>query len=145
MESKTIEVVNNNGKSLAPTNLKVAKTLIKREKAVWIVEGVKLKLLYMKSDFKKLKKEIIKEEGRICYICNKVISKDEPATIDHVYPKSRYGKDTRDNLRCCCKKCNDNKGNKSIVEYLDYIKRNMHTYDYISLSSIARLEKVYSI
>ena len=104
-----VEVLNKRYKKLAPTNLLVARRLVSREKARWIKENEVIMLLKTKKDFKKLKAKIIEEEGRQCYICGKIIPENEYATIDHMYPKCRCGKDTRDNLHCCCKRCNDDK------------------------------------
>lgn len=145
MEEQKILVINRFGKPLAPTNIKTANILVKREKAIWITEGRCLKLLYTKSDFNKLKKKIIYDEGRKCYICGRIIPQDEAATIDHVYPKSKYGKDSRDNLKCCCKRCNDDKANMSIIQYISHIKRNISKYKYINLVSMDELEKRYMI
>lgn len=37
-------------------------------------------------------------------------------TIDHVIPKERGGKDSWDNLVCCCHNCNRKKGNHTIKD-----------------------------
>lgn len=133
---KDIKVFNKRGKELAPTSRVIAKTLVAREKAVWIKEGESLTLLSTKSDFKKLRKRVISEEKRKCYICGETILEDEPATIDHVDPKSRYGKDNRKNLRCCCKRCNDDKGNTGFLEYCNEIFKNKKVYSYINLGHL---------
>lgn len=130
-KEKNIKVFNTKGKELAPTSSLVAITLVAREKATWIEEGVSLTLLYTKSDFKKVKKEVIKEEQRVCYICGNKIPEDEYATIDHVNPKSKRGKDDRANLRCCCKRCNDDKKSMDIFQYIKYMKRHLNRYEYI--------------
>ena len=143
MEVRSIKVLNKKGKELAPTTFKIAKTLVAREKAIWIEEGKSLTLLYTKSDFKKLKKQIIKEEGRKCYICGEIIDSSVPATVDHVYPKSRYGKDSRENLRCCCKRCNDDKGNRSFYQYYCHIKNNIRDYDYINFNNLEKEKEKY--
>lgn len=141
MDTKNIKVFNTREKELAPTSLRIAKTLVARDKAVWIEEGKSLTLLYTKSEFKKLKKQVIEEEGRRCYICGEKIDITEAATIDHVYPKSRYGKDSRDNLRCCCKKCNDDKGNMNFYQYYNHIMANIENYSYIDFENLEK-EKV---
>lgn len=126
-----IDVVDKDYKKLAPTNLMVAKTLVARDKAIWIEYEKKLILLKTKKDFKIIKNKIIQEEGRVCYICKIIIPKEEHATIDHVNPKSRLGKDDRWNLHCCCKRCNDDKGNRTYEEYMDYVKKNICKYKYL--------------
>lgn len=135
---KDIRVFNIKGKELAPTSRVIAKTLIAREKAVWIKEGESLTLLYTKSEFKKLKKAVIRQEKRKCYICGETISEDEPATIDHVDPKSKYGKDDRSNLRCCCKRCNDDKSNISFLAYCKQIFSNKEKYNYVDFKHLEK-------
>lgn len=131
-----INVVNKDYKKLAPTNMLIANTLVAREKAIWIVEGTTLMLLKTKEDFKELKKIIIKEEDRICYICNNKIPKSENATIDHVNPKSKFGTDDRENLHCCCKRCNDDKGNLTYDEYINHVKKNPSKYKYLDIKNL---------
>ena len=85
------------------------------------------------SDKKWIKHKIIKNANRVCYICKTKIPDNEIATVDHVVPKSRDGKaDTYDNMRCCCSRCNNNKGNMLLSEYVDHILENRDNYDYIS-------------
>lgn len=131
-----VNVVNKEYKKLSPTNMLIANTLIAREKAIWIDEGNTLMLFKTKEDFKELKKVIIIEENRICYICKIKIPEEEYATIDHVNPKSKFGKDDRENLHCCCKRCNDDKGNFTYDEYINHIKNNLEKYKYLNLKEI---------
>ena len=37
-------------------------------------------------------------------------------TLDHVYPRSRGGESTWDNLVACCKRCNHRKGSRTPEE-----------------------------
>lgn len=41
-------------------------------------------------------------------------------TIDHVIPRSRGGRDSKDNARCCCDRCNSEKSDMTIREYVIY-------------------------
>lgn len=138
-----VEVVNKNNKRLAPTNIVVATTLIARDKAVWVEENKVIMLLKTKKDFKILKNKIIEEENRICYICNSVIPLDEHATIDHVNPKSKFGKDERENLHCCCKRCNDDKGSRDIEQYYFYVINHIEDYNYLNLNNLYKLKEQY--
>lgn len=140
-----IEVVNKSNKKLAPTNMLVARTLIARDKAIWIKKDKMIMLLQTKKEFKEFKNKIIAEENRICYICNIKIPNDERATIDHVYPKSKYGKDNRENLHCCCKRCNDDKGNMDIEQYYNHIKNNIEKYHYINIDNLYKLKTEYNL
>lgn len=131
-----INVVNKENKKLSPTNMLIANTLIAREKAVWVDEGHTLMLLKTKEEFKELKMLIIKEENRICYICKIKIPEEEHATIDHVNPKSKFGKDDRENLHCCCNRCNNDKGNLTYDEYISHVKDNLEKYEYLNIQGL---------
>lgn len=124
-KKKPVEVVNKYNKELSPTNLFIANLLVFREKAEWIEKGKLLRLLKSQSEWKALKKQVIIEENRICYICGEKIPEGTPASIDHVYPKFNYGKDDRDNLRCCCIRCNEDKENMNISEYYYHVLDNI--------------------
>jgi 5-methylcytosine-specific restriction endonuclease McrA len=54
---------------------------------------------------------VLRRDGSRCAYCSKSAN-----TIDHVQPKSRGGKDTWENLVACCLKCNNAKGDKTLVE-----------------------------
>ncbi|MEE9166903.1 MAG: HNH endonuclease [Candidatus Neomarinimicrobiota bacterium] len=56
------------------------------------------------------RKNILKRDQHQCQYCGR---RSVPMTIDHVIPKERGGKDTWDNLVCCCHVCNRKKGNRS--------------------------------
>lgn len=140
-----VEVINRENKKLAPTNLLVARTLIARDKAIWIKKDKIIMLLQTKKEFKEFKNKIIAEENRICYICNVRIPEDEHATIDHVNPKSKYGKDNRENLHCCCKRCNDDKGNMDIEQYYNHIKAHINKYYYINIDKLYKFKVEYSL
>jgi hypothetical protein len=60
---------------------------------------------------------IIERDKNQCYICNRVLPTDE-LTIDHVVPRLKGGDSTENNLKCCCKDCNQLKGNFSYSEKL---------------------------
>ena len=79
------------------------------------------------------KHNIIAKAKRICYICDTQIPDEEVATIDHIIPKSRDRRaDVYDNMRCCCNRCNNDKGNMTLSEYVSHIIENRDSYDYIS-------------
>lgn len=136
MRNKTIKVYSPRGGELAPTTEKTASKMIARKKAYWVIKGESIKLRYMRYDFEKRKTKVIKEANRVCYICNTVIPENENPTIDHVTPKSKNGADTISNLRCCCKRCNDDKANRDIIEYIDHIKNNIKSYNYIDIKKL---------
>lgn len=50
-----------------------------------------------------------------CQYCGRRFPKSQ-LTIDHVYPRSRGGKTTWDNVVCACQKCNTTKGDRTPQE-----------------------------
>jgi 5-methylcytosine-specific restriction endonuclease McrA len=61
------------------------------------------------------KKKIAGLWGYHCAYCYKPV-KGRDATIDHVIPRARGGKDTWENCVLACRKCNLTKGTKSLEE-----------------------------
>jgi 5-methylcytosine-specific restriction endonuclease McrA len=58
---------------------------------------------------------LLEKWGRCCAYCGK---SDIPLEIEHIHPRSRGGSDRVSNLTLACNKCNTNKGNKPIEEFL---------------------------
>lgn len=54
---------------------------------------------------------IFNRDGWRCYLCHESVNEDN-ATLDHVLPKCRGGRDTNANLKTCCSKCNGGKGSR---------------------------------
>lgn len=61
------------------------------------------------------KKNIWARDNYTCVYTGKRLSKEE-LSVDHVYPKSRGGQDSWDNLVTCNKQLNSDKGNKLLSE-----------------------------
>ena len=111
---------------------KRALKLIKLNRAIKI-DKKSIKLIQTKKDRILKKHNIISESDRICYICNEQILDNEIATIDHVIPKSRIvNADFNDNMKCCCNKCNLDKGNMILSEYINHITFNRFKYNHIN-------------
>jgi 5-methylcytosine-specific restriction endonuclease McrA len=126
-----VQVYDKDGRLLAACTHKRADKLVKRKSAEWI--GYKqIKLLVNKEETRQLRKEVEIESKRICYICGSVIPENIPITLDHVIPKSEGGPDSKSNIRCACKRCNDDKNNRTIQDYVKHISRYRLIYDYIS-------------
>ena len=141
-KEKDITVFDNNGKPLSPCSLIIANRLVKRNSAEWIEPNRSIRLLVNKQLKQKLKKEAIAKDSRICYICGEMIPENKKATVDHVNPKKRYGEDSLDNFRCCCVRCNNDKGDMYIYEYIKIIKKNEGgKYSYVPKKRIAYLEE----
>jgi 5-methylcytosine-specific restriction endonuclease McrA len=72
-------------------------------------------LKYVVLPFKKLKPSrdnIFRRDGFECLYC----TSKKDLTIDHVYPRSRGGDNTWENLGTCCTKCNGKKGDRTPEE-----------------------------
>lgn len=61
------------------------------------------------------RENIFKRDNHKCVYCGE--SKRTLLTLDHVYPKSKGGKDSWENLVTACKSCNGEKGNLLLDEW----------------------------
>lgn len=61
------------------------------------------------------RENIFKRDNYTCQYCGKKLPSSE-LTLDHVYPKSRLGPDTWENIVTCCKECNQYKANRTPKE-----------------------------
>lgn len=61
------------------------------------------------------RQNIYTRDANHCQYCGNVFAVED-LTLDHVFPKSRGGKNTWKNLVTCCKKCNQRKGNRTPEE-----------------------------
>lgn len=61
--------------------------------------------------------EILRRDGRICYLCGKSGLKDSEIHIDHVVPIARGGGHTKENVAVACAGCNIRKGSMMLSEY----------------------------
>lgn len=129
---RTIAVFGPDNKYLSHCTWERALRLLKSGRAVRL-DATTVRLKQTKKERIKKKHDIIAESKRICYICNDRIPDDETATIDHIIPKSRSkGADTYENMRCCCNRCNNDKGNMTLSEYVSYILKHRANYLYIT-------------
>ena len=90
------------------------------ERTAGIVNSTLIHLFNCEVTFKEL---ILKRDGYVCEYCNGFGN-----TIDHVIPISKGGKTTYSNCVCACKKCNEEKGNLSLEEFLNKHKININKY-----------------
>lgn len=56
---------------------------------------------------------LYERDGYSCYKCGKLLTRWD-ATLDHILPVSRGGKNTKDNLITCCLMCNSRRRNKEV-------------------------------
>lgn len=128
---KEIIVFDKNNIKLSLCTYLRASKLVSRKSAFWLNKN-SIKLLVDKNDRKKLRKEIVEKADRICFICNERIPEGTNPTLDHVIPKVKCGEDSIDNMRCCCKRCNSNKANMLMKDYIIDMKNNPKDYPWIA-------------
>lgn len=61
------------------------------------------------------RKNLLLRDNHECQYCGTKVSSAE-ATLDHIVPKSKGGKNDFLNLVVCCQKCNHKKGNKLLSQ-----------------------------
>ena len=61
------------------------------------------------SHWKKIRLKVLARDAYTCAYCGSPDANE----VDHVWPKSRGGEDTLDNLVCCCRRCNILKKDKT--------------------------------
>ena len=151
-KQKTVTVLGPDNVYLSHCTSKRALALVHSGKAIK-VNAVTIRLKNTGKEIRQKKHDIIHNSKRICYICNKKISENEIATIDHVIPKSRHERaNAYSNMKCCCVRCNNDKNNMTLSEYVSHIYSNREQYEYINdtrlvyLKSFAKLyeEEFYS-
>lgn len=64
---------------------------------------------------------LLSDQGHRCYYCGKLLT-EVTATIDHMLPLSRGGKNDRDNLCAACSPCNGFKSSMTAEEFIEYRK-----------------------
>lgn len=66
------------------------------------------------------KRDIYLKDGFKCYICGVGLAyKDKQASFDHEVPTARGGLSSFSNLRLCCNRCNNKKGDLLLEELFD--------------------------
>lgn len=146
MSKKTVAVLDPDNVYLSHCTWDRALRMLQSKKAVKL-NATTIRLTQRAKERQDFKRRIIEDSNRICYICGRRIPYSETATIDHVVPKSRDGRaDVFSNMRCCCVRCNNDKANMTISEYVNKILDDRVAYDYIpnaQLSKLAKLADVY--
>jgi len=59
---------------------------------------------------------VMKRDNYCCQYCGVKITDKKNLTIDHIVPKCSFGKTNFDNCVCCCRSCNNNKGDKPLSD-----------------------------
>ena len=96
-----------------------------RLKIVELAEERKRKIeeaeqFYSSPEWNIIRKQVIKQKGRVCAECGRRIIRNNDITVDHIKPRSKYPDLTLkiENLRVLCRSCNSKKGNREFEEYL---------------------------
>lgn len=84
-------------------------TELARERKKMIEEALRF---YSSQEWILLRKQVIKRDGRICFLCGKKIKDDYDLTVDHKLPRSKHPDLALniENLRVFCRTCNSRKG-----------------------------------
>lgn len=64
------------------------------------------------------KAKLLVQQGNNCMYCKTKFKSLEEITLDHIVPQSKGGTDALVNLGLSCHKCNREKGNFLLTEYL---------------------------
>ncbi|MBT2727489.1 HNH endonuclease [Bacillus sp. ISL-75] len=90
-----------------------AKILVKEGVAGIVHE----KLIHKFYDKQTFKKRILERDSYVCVYCGR-----DGDTVDHIVPKKRGGISSYSNCVCACQRCNTNKGDLSLNDFLSCIK-----------------------
>ncbi|EGT0014780.1 HNH endonuclease [Clostridium perfringens] len=61
----------------------------------------------------------VRESQNICCYCGKELAPEE-RTVDHIHPINRGGETVLENLAVCCQRCNFEKQDMTLQEYITY-------------------------
>jgi 5-methylcytosine-specific restriction endonuclease McrA len=116
---KDILLLNSDYNPISIIKWRRAVVLLLKEKVKFISSRVVRLVSYVRIPYRKLlsvrpSKNLIKKIGNYtCAYCGSIHN----LTVDHMIPLSRGGTHTFDNLVCACRKCNEEKGNRTPQEW----------------------------
>lgn len=86
------------------------------------------------------RKNILRRDNHKCVYCGRG---DLAFTLDHVIPKSKFGKDSWENLVTACLPCNNKKGDRSPEEAKMSLKNKPRKPNYIMfiLNSVSKIDE----
>jgi 5-methylcytosine-specific restriction endonuclease McrA len=146
MDYKTIKintsvlVLNSDYNPINICNSRRAIVLLLKRKAHMITEKVIRLIDYVRLPYQKLTQNrptrnlVYKRDAYTCAYCGA----KEHLTIDHIYPTSRGGQNTWDNMVTCCSKCNSKKGNRTPTEagmILKFIPQTPYNKIHLAIST----------
>lgn len=59
----------------------------------------------------------LKADNKYCWYCGKEVSSADDLTMDHIFPKSKGGDNSIDNIFLVCKACNSSKKDKDLIDW----------------------------
>jgi len=152
--STEVLVLNTAYEAVGLTSIRRAISLLLKDKAESLINkrrevvGVNLRIpvpsviklrYYVKPVYREAyptKRNIFIRDRFRCQYCGS--TKD--LTVDHIIPKVRGGKDTWTNLVCACKKCNNQKGNRTPEEAGMHLFSKPRKPSYLELMILSRRE-----
>lgn len=81
------------------------------------------------------RRSILARDGYTCQYCGQ---RGGELTVDHVIPRRLGGGNTWDNLVCCCKKCNNKKGGKTLSQISLTLKNQPKRPKYVPFISLTK-------
>ena len=81
------------------------------------------------------RRSILARDNYTCQYCG---HQARDLTMDHVIPKRMGGKSTWENLVCCCKKCNNRKGDKTLEQANIVLAKQPRRPRYIPFVSLTK-------
>lgn len=118
---QNVRVLDKYGKYISNCTTKRAYQLLERKAAFWTPEPDVLQLKYDKRDKKRFIRQAMERDNYTCYMitCRKIMHPNHPdLSHDHIKSRAKGGTDYPDNIACCCKQCNEEKGHMDLEDFM---------------------------
>jgi transcription elongation factor Elf1 len=96
--------------------LKIVELAVDRKRRIEEAEQ-----FYSSPEWNMVRRQVIKQKGRVCAECGHKIRQNVDITVDHIKPRSKYPDLALniDNLRVLCRSCNSQKGDRELDNLLN--------------------------
>lgn len=116
-KSDLVNVVNMKGKVISVTERYKAIRSVGSNRSEW-VDNNTIRLKIKKKKERTLKKQAWERDNYTCYLCDEKMYLGHPElTVDHVVPRRLGGSILLDNIKTCCRDCNQHKGHRTYNQY----------------------------